>query len=362
MKGRHMPPSVLSLLELAVELGASDLHLAADNPPLVRVHGALVSVPDQPTLAESDVKNMILDLVGSDRLTEIEQYCEYDGSLTLPDGHRIRVNIYRQKSSLAAALRVLPREFFPLKDLGLPEGVCRQIVMLRHGLVLVTGATGSGKTTTIASLVNQINRTRPVHIHTIEDPIEYLHVSDRAFVTQREVGRDTEDFAEATRRSLRQDPDVVVIGEMRDTETMATALTLAETGHLTFATLHTGTAAQTVSRVISAFPAEQQSQIRIQLATTLAFVICQQLLPDADDRGRSLAAEVLVVTPAVRALIRENKTHQLPMTMQTNHELDMRTMNQSLQELVQQGRITTETAISHSQSKHELCEMIHRKI
>ncbi len=356
-----MEKEVLRLLALAVDRGASDLHLAAGNFPLLRIHGDLHPLDGSTALTDAAVRGMIHDLVGEERLGEIEEALEFDGSFALPSGHRIRINVYVQNETLAAALRVLPSDFFPIEQLGLPEGVCSQIVALHQGLVLVTGATGSGKTTTIASLVNEINRTRPLHIHTIEDPIEYVHVSNRAFVTQREVGRDTGGFAEATRRSLRQDPDVVVIGEMRDTETMATALTLAETGHLTFATLHTSNAVQTISRVISAFPAEQQSQTRTRLATTLAFVICQQLIPNAHGEGRSLAAEVLVVTPAVRALVRESKTHQLRMTMQTNYDLDMRTMNQALHALVNEGRIARDTALGYSDDKQELADLMQGK-
>jgi twitching motility protein PilT len=353
-----MTKSIPDLLALAVDRGASDLHLAAGNPPLLRVHGFLVPIEGAPPLTGGDVHEMLRHQLGNARVDEIENAREFDGSFTLQTGHRIRINVYVQSETLAAALRVLPSEFFPLESIGLPEGVCRQIVALHQGLVLVTGATGSGKTTTVASLVNEINQTRCFHIHTIEDPIEYVHRSQRSFVTQREVSRDTGGFAEATRRSLRQDPDVVVIGEMRDIETMATALTLAETGHLTFASLHTSNAIQTVSRVISAFPAEQQPQVRIQLATTLAFVICQQLIPNAADDGRSLAAEVLVVTPAVRALIRESKTHQLRMVMQTNHELGMRTMNQALHALVKDGRIDRQTALDYSDDKQGLTEII----
>ncbi|MFP4379741.1 MAG: type IV pilus twitching motility protein PilT [Candidatus Sumerlaeia bacterium] len=353
-----MNKEVFELLALAVDRGASDLHLAAGNPPLLRVHGVLDPLPDRAPLTDAGVRAIIQDIIGEERLGEIENVREFDGSFALPSGHRIRINVYIQNETLAAALRVLPSEFYPVDKLGLPKSACMQIIKLHQGLVLVTGATGSGKTTTIASLVNEINRTRPVHIHTIEDPIEYVHVSKRAFVTQREVGRDSGSFAEATRRSLRQDPDVVVIGEMRDTETMETALTLAETGHLTFATLHTSNAVQTISRVISAFPAEQQPQIRIQLATTLAFVICQQLIPKLDNEGRSLAAEVLVVTPAVRALIRENKTHQLRMTMQTGCDHDMSTMNQSLGALVKTGMISKNDAMDYSDDKQELVDLM----
>jgi twitching motility protein PilT len=324
----------------------------------VRIHGSLLPLECSSDLTDRDVHDLIAQLLTPDDLKEAEEAREYDGAITLASGIRLRINIYQQSGALAAVLRLLPSEFFPLDQLGIPAEVCTMIITLQQGLVLVTGATGSGKTTTIASLVNEINRRRPLHIHTIEDPVEYVHRSCCSFVTQREVGRDTSSFAEASRRSLRQDPDVVVIGEMRDIETMATALTLAETGHLTFATLHTADAVQTVSRVISAFPAQQQPQIRIQLANTLSFAICQKLIPQARGSGRSLAAEVLVATQAVRALIRENKTHQLRMTMQTSHQHNMRTMNQSLACLVAGGLVNRDTALAYSDDAEELIDLI----
>jgi twitching motility protein PilT len=354
------PPrtEVHRLLGLAVEWGASDLHLAAGNPPVLRVHGDLVPIEGAEPLSADDLREGVREMLGDERFEELGRSLEFDGSTSLDTGHRIRINAYIEKGGPALALRVLPSEFFAIGALGLPERICDRIVRMHQGLVLVTGATGSGKTTTIASLVNEINRSRPVHIHTIEDPIEYIHASKRAYVTQRELGKDTGSFAEALRRSLRQDPDVVVIGEMRDVETMETALTLAETGHVTFATLHTSDAAQTISRVISAFPAARQPQIRIQMATTLAFIISQKLIPNAAGDGRSLAAEILVATPAVRALIRENKAHQLLMTMQTSYELGMRTMNQSLATLVGSGRVTRETALGYAENREELAELV----
>jgi twitching motility protein PilT len=336
-----------------IALDASDLHLAAGNPPIVRLHGQLCALKAYPALAAAEVSTLIGELVSEGDYDRLIKGGELDSAITLDGGYRLRINAYRQQDSLAAALRLLPNRFFAFEELGLPMQVLESICQLHSGLILVTGATSSGKSTTIASLVHQINNTRPCHIHTIEDPVEYRHISNKAFVTQREVGRDTATFAEALRRSMRQDPDVIVVGEMRDLETISAALTLAETGHLTFATLHTASAAQTISRVISSYPAGQQAQTRVQLASTLQYVICQRLIPWDTGTGRSLAAEVLVVTPAVRAMIRDEKTHQIKTVMQTNHDSGMRTMNQSLLELVESGRVSPHSALEYSEDKKE---------
>ena len=344
------------LLRELVRLEGSDLHLAADNPPMVRLHGVLLPIADFPALGAEEVTDMIRHMVGEKRFSELGETGELDAALDLDGGYRLRLNAYRQQGDYAAALRLLPNRFFPLDRLGLPDIVLASVCRLHAGLVLVTGSTSSGKSTTIASIVNEINQRRPCHIHTIEDPVEYRHVSRRAFVTQREVGRDTASFAEALRRSMREDPDVIVIGEMRDLETMAAALTLSETGHLTFATLHTSDAVQTVSRIVSQYPAAQQAQVRIQLASTLRYVVSQQLVPWDDGNGRSLAAEILVATSAVRALIREDKTHQIRNAIQTGHALGMRTMNQSLLALVAQGTITMATATEYSPDPDRLHE------
>lgn len=353
-----MPPDIDSLLKIACDRDASDLHLTTDEPPILRCNGRIEPLTDAGDLSEDDVRQMFITLTDKKRLEHLMETKEYDGSMATPEGQRVRINAYLQKDRLALALRILPSEFFDLYELGLPEIVCERIVGMHQGLVLVTGATGSGKTTTLASLLNEINRTRSLHIHTIEEPIEYVHTSRQSFVTQRAIGEDTQDFPEASRRALRQDPDVVLIGEMRDTDTMSTALTLAETGHLTLATLHTSTAMQTISRIISAFPAARQVQIRVQLASTLAFVICQKLIPNADGQGRSLAAEILAGNSAVRAMIREKKTHQLKMTMQTNYEIGMRTMNQSLVALVNEGRISRSTALNYSDDEEGLEDLL----
>ncbi len=342
------------LLQELVRLGASDLHLAVDNPPVIRVHGKLKPLPACPPLSINEVDRIIAQMVGEDSFQSLKESGELDKAISFEGGYRMRINAYRQQDTHAVALRLLPNEFFSFDKLGLPINVLESICKLHSGLVLVTGATSSGKSTTIASIVDKINKNRPCHILTIEDPVEYRHTSQTAFVTQREVGRDTQSFAEALRRAMREDPDVIVVGEMRDVETMSAALTLAETGHLTFATLHTSSAIQTISRVISSYPAAQQAQTRIQLASTLQYIICQRLIPWDNGEGRSLGAEILAVTPAVRAMIRDEKTHQIKTAMQTNFESGMRTLNQSLEQLIDEGHITLETALQYSEEKQEL--------
>ncbi len=343
------------LLEL-VRLNGSDLHLAAGSQPLIRLHGLLVPVPGTEVLDAAASSKLIREMIGEAAFEELERTWEHDSAISLDGGYRLRINAYRQQDSFAAALRLLPNRFFSLSELGLPMTVLEQMCRLSSGLVLVTGATSSGKSTTIASVVHQINKTRACHIHTIEDPVEYRHESLKSFVTQREVGRDTASFAEALRRSMREDPDVIVIGEMRDLDTMSAAMTLAETGHLTFATLHTSNAAQTISRIISAYPAAQQAQARVQLASTLRYVICQRLVPWDNGKGRSLVAEVLGITPAVRAMIRDEKTHQIRTVIQTNFESGMRTLVQSLHELVKAGRISQKTAMQVCESEGETAD------
>ncbi|MDR1485232.1 MAG: PilT/PilU family type 4a pilus ATPase [Planctomycetaceae bacterium] len=332
------------LLNRLVSDDGSDLHLAADNPPMIRIHGKLAPMDGQCVLSSDDTFAIISQIAQTEEIQELEKTGELDAAIEIDGGYRIRINAYRQQNTYAAALRLLPNRFFEFKELGLPINVLDHICKLHAGLVLVTGATSSGKSTTIASIVNKINQERYCHIHTIEDPVEYRHRSLRSFVTQREIGRDTVTFVEALRRSMREDPDVIVIGEMRDLETMSAALTLAETGHLTFATLHTSTAIQTVSRIVSAFPAAQQPQIRIQLASTLQYAICQKLIPWDNGKGRSLVAEILYVNSAVRAMIREEKSHQINNVMQTNYDKGMRTLDQSLDDTVKQGYISNKTA------------------
>lgn len=340
------------LLDELTALNGSDLHLAVDNPPVFRVHGRLQRIPAYKELLNPEViTSMIAGVVNEDALDRLRHTGELDAAFERTDGTRLRINAYRQQGEFAVAVRLLPNRFFSLEELGMNVGVLKRICELHSGLVLVTGTTSSGKSTTIASIVNEINKTRSCHIHTIEDPIEYRHRSQKSFVTQREIGRDTASFSEALRRSMRQDPDVIVVGEMRDLETMSAAFALAETGHLTFATLHTSDAVQTVSRVISAYPTDQQAQIRVQMASTLQVVISQKLVPWKNGKGRSLAAEILIATPSVRAMIREEKTHQMQTAIQTGNEHGMRTLNQSLLSMITDGLIDETTALQYSEDK-----------
>lgn len=349
----HLDP----LLDALVEADGSDLHLAAGNPPTFRINGTLRHLDQWPDALDAGTVEMwIEEMIGKPGWERARHEQELDVAISRPDGTRLRINVYRQQDRFAAAIRLLPNRFFNLGDLGLDTRLLERICAMHAGLILVTGSTSSGKSTTIASIIHRINQTRPCHIHTIEDPIEYRHKSLRAFVTQREVGRDTATFAEALRRSMRQDPDVVVIGEMRDLDTMSAALTLAETGHLTFATLHTSDAVQTISRVISSYPAAQQAQVRVQLASTLQVVICQKLVPWSRGDGRSLAAEILVATPSVRAMIREEKTHQIRTSIQTGGEHGMQTLNQSLATLLARRRIDRDIALEYSEDKTHLAE------
>ncbi|NCC52176.1 MAG: PilT/PilU family type 4a pilus ATPase [Spartobacteria bacterium] len=342
--------------ELAAREG-SDLHLAAGNPPVFRLHGRLERmISEAAVLTPEVIAATIAGAVGEEALDRLRHTGELDAAFERKDGARLRINAYRQQGDFAVAIRLLPNRFFTLEELGLDTNLLRRICATHSGLVLVTGSTSSGKSTTIASLVNEINKTRPCHIHTIEDPIEYRHKSIQAFVTQREVGRDTASFAEALRRSMRQDPDVIVVGEMRDLETMTAALTLAETGHLTFATLHTSDAVQTVSRIISSYPSGRQAQVRVQLASTLQAAMSQKLVPWPGGGGRSLAAEILVATPNVRAMIREEKTHQLRTAMQTGGEHGMQTLNQSLLSLLLKRKIDRAMALEYSEDKTNLIE------
>jgi twitching motility protein PilT len=341
------------LLKCFIESGSSDLHITVNEPPYYRIHGSLFPMPDLEALSVDELTALTRELIGEDKYKEFVCGNELDMAVSYGDT-RLRINIYMQQKMISWALRALPSKFFPLDELGLPVKICEKICKLQKGLVLVTGATGSGKSTTLASIINKINESRQCHIFTIEDPVEYRHSNKKAFISQREVGDDTASFSEALRRILREDPDVVLIGEMRDRDTMQAALTLAETGHLTFATLHTAEAIQTVTRIIGAFPANEQEQIRTQLATTLQLVISQQLVPWDDGRGRSLAAEILVATPAVKAMIRENKIHQIASAMQTGLQTGMKTMNISLQELYTAGKIKAETALDWSIDKEDM--------
>ncbi|MEX1024271.1 MAG: type IV pilus twitching motility protein PilT [Planctomycetota bacterium] len=331
------------LLALLVRKGGSDLHLSVASPPRLRIDGVLVPVETEPLLPE-DTRRLATSVLTSDQIAKLDREHELDCSFELEGQGRFRANVFFQRGSVATVLRLVPHEIADFATLGLPQGVCDRICGMRAGLVLVTGSTGSGKSTSLASMIDSINRKRQGHIVTIEDPIEFAHRSRGCMVTQREIGSDSKSFGNALRSVLRQDPDIVLLGELRDLETIEAALTLAETGHLTFATLHTSDAVQTINRVIDVFPAHQQQQVRTQLACTLEAVFCQQLLPSASGRGRFMASEVMLATPAIRALIREGKGHQIYSQIQTGGRLGMKTMATTLSELVRSGKVRLEDA------------------
>ena len=341
------------LLDQTMQKGASDLHLTAGSPPVIRYLGDLVRLSDYPVLTPQGLRTMIYSIISQKQREKLEQELELDLSYSLPGKARFRVNVYFQRDSIGAAFRMIPFEVKPLQELQLPP-VVGEFARLARGFVLVTGPTGSGKSTTLASLVDIVNTERSCHIMTVEDPIEFLHRHKSSIVNQRELGTDTHSFGEALKHVLRQDPDVILVGEMRDLETIQTAITAAETGHLVFATLHTQDAPQTIDRIIDVFPSHQQQQIRVQLATTLQGVVTQQLLQTADGRGRAVVAEVLVATPAVRHLIREGKVHQIYSVMQAGGRYGMRTMDASLAQLVKAGKITQQLAIERCHDPEEL--------
>jgi twitching motility protein PilT len=326
-----------------VERRGSDLHLTAGLPPCIRVDGALQSLPGYEALNGSQLRQLIFAILTQRQREKFEANRELDTSHVVPNVGRFRVNVFLQRDSVGAVLRSIPFEIKPLERLGIPQAV-KQFAELPRGMVLVTGPTGSGKSTTLAGVIDIVNSTKPCHIMTVEDPIEFLHQHKRAIVNQREVGEDTKSFSDALKHVLRQDPDVILVGELRDLETISTALTAAETGHLVFATLHTQDAPQSIDRVIDVFPAHQQQQIRIQLASTLQGVVTQQLLPRTGGQGRVVATEILVATPGIRNLIREGKTHQMHSAMQAGAKYGMRTMDQSLAELVKAGIVSTSVA------------------
>ena len=328
-----------TMLGLLVNQGGSDLHLSVGSPPRVRVDGALEPL-EGPELTAEDTALLARSALTDEQWDTLERDLELDLSFAREESGRFRANIFRQQGAIGAVFRAIPDRIPSFEDLGLPREVCEQVSGLRSGLVLVTGATGSGKSTSLAAMVDHVNRTRRSHIVTIEDPIEFTHTHRSCVVTQREVGGDTKSFQRALKSVLRQDPDIILVGELRDMETIEAALTLAETGHLTFGTLHTSDAAQTVNRIVDVFPAHQQTQVRTQLSFSLEAVISQQLLPHASGRGRVLAAELLRATPALRALIREGRTHQIKSCLQTGSSKGMRTMAQALHELVQARKIT----------------------
>jgi len=348
-----MPLHIDDLLRYAVAVGASDLHLTANMPGSIRLHGAMRGIEGCPVLNNEMIRDMVFGILPASQRERFEEESELDTSHSIAGVGRFRVNVSLQRGTVAAALRPIPHEMPEFDTLGIPESV-KSFTELRRGLVLVTGPTGSGKSTTLASLVDIINRTKPLHIVTIEDPIEFLHDHKRSIVTQREIGEDTRSFGEALRRVLRQDPDVILVGELRDLETISTALTAAETGHLVFATLHTQDAPQTIDRMIDVFPTNQQEQIRVMLAATLEGVVTQQLIVNADGTGRVPCAEVLMCTSAIRNLIRQSKTHQIYSVMQVGGSFGMQTMDQGLAKLVRDGLITESIAYDRSSNEEDL--------
>jgi twitching motility protein PilT len=344
------------VLELVLERDASDLHLTTGLPPMLRIHGDLTPIDGYAPLEADIIQRVVYGMLAQKQRERFEEDLELDLSYSLPGKARFRVNVYMQRGAVGAAFRLVPFVIRSVEDLGIPA-VAEEFARLPRGLVVVTGPTGSGKSTTLAALVDVVNRERPVHIMTIEDPIEFLHPHRKAIVNQREVGADTLGFAAALKHVLRQDPDVILVGEMRDLETIQMAVTAAETGHLVFATLHTQDAAQTVDRMIDVFPPHQQQQIRVQLSGSLMGVVAQQLLRRRSDDGRAVAAEVLMVTPAVRNLIREGKTHQLYSVMQAGGQFGMQTMDAALAELVRQGAVSYELAKERCHSADEFARL-----
>ncbi|HTL53436.1 MAG TPA: type IV pilus twitching motility protein PilT [Planctomycetota bacterium] len=341
------------LLRLMMDRKGSDLHLTAGSPPRIRVDGELIPT-EHDILSAEDTQAIIYSVLDQEQIGRFEDEKELDMSFGIQGVGRFRTNVFMQRGAVGTAIRVIPYEIKDFDQLGLPVEVCSYLCGLPRGLVLVTGATGSGKSTTLAAMINHINVHEKVHIITVEDPIEFVHFNKAALINQREVGPDTKGFHQALKHILRQDPDVVLIGEMRDTETIEAGLTLAETGHLTFATLHTSDCVQTINRIIDVFPASQQNQVRTQLSFVLEGVYCQQLLPLSAGKGRAMAAEIMIPNAGIRSLIRDNKAQQIYSMIQTGGSIGMQTMNQALYELVRAGKITMEEALKRSSDPEDL--------
>jgi len=351
-----MAATMHDLLTIMIERGASDLHITTGTPPQIRLHGKLTPLTQFERLTPQDTQRLAYSVLNEGQKQKFEEDNELDLSFGIQGLARFRCNVYRQRGAVAAAIRVIPIKIRSFEELGLPA-VVEQLADRPKGLILVTGPTGSGKSTTLAAMVDKINNERNEHIMTIEDPIEFVHHHKKCLVNQREVFSDTQSFKNALKYILRQDPDVVLVGEMRDLETIAAALTIAETGHLTLGTLHTNSCAQTINRIIDVFPTSQQSQVRAQLSLVLEGVLSQQLIPTADGRGRVMALEIMVTTPAIRNLIREEKIHQIYSAMQAGQKFGMQTMNQSLIELVQKRHISREEALNRSMLPEELSQL-----
>jgi twitching motility protein PilT len=352
-----MAATVHELLTIMIERGASDLHLTIGTYPQIRLHGKLAPLTELEVLTPPDTQRLVYGLLNEGQKQKFEEENELDLSFEIQGLSRFRCNVYRQRGAVAAAIRAIPIKIRAFEELDLPP-IVAELAERPKGLVLVTGPTGSGKSTTLASMIDKINAERSDHIMTVEDPIEFIHQHKKCMVNQREVASDTQSFKDALKYILRQDPDVVLIGEMRDLETIQAALTIAETGHLTLATLHTNSCAQTMNRIIDVFPPHQQPQVRAQLSMVLEGVLSQQLILRADGRARVMALEIMVATPAIRNLIREEKIHQIYSAMQAGQKFGMRTMNQSLAELVQKGLITREEALNRTTLPDELQQLL----
>jgi twitching motility protein PilT len=349
--------NIKQLLVTLIETGGSDLHIVAGAPPVMRVHGHIEPMEGYPVLRPNETQEIIYSVMNEEQIAEFEEDKECDLSFGVTGLSRFRLNVYRDRGSVVAAFRTIPYEILDFDELGLPDRIA-DFAYKPHGLVLVCGPTGSGKSTTLASIIDKINRERAVHIITIEDPIEFLHSHKTAIVNQREIHSDTNSFSGALKRILRQDPDVILIGEMRDPETILAGLTVAETGHLAFATLHTNDALQTMNRIIDVFPANQQDQVRTQLSFVLEGVCVQQLIPKADGAGRAMCMELMLLNPAIRALIRSEKLEQIPSMIEIGAGEGMCTMNQSLYRLYERNIVTLDMAMKRSSNPEGLQNLI----
>lgn len=345
------------ILENMPRKNASDLHITSNTVMHYRVDSGLVKVNDK-VMSGADTKELVYGLMSDERINKFEEKKELDFSFEIEGSGRYRVNAFFQRGDVGCAIRLIPFEIKTLSECGLPVNVVRKLCMAQRGLVLITGATGSGKSTTLAAMIDEINNTRNCHIVTVEDPIEFVHANKKAVIDQRQVIEDTVSFSSALRHVLRQDPDVILIGEMRDLDSIEQAMIIADTGHLVFGTLHTSDSTQTINRVVDVFPSHQQKQIRAQLSFSLVGIISQQLIPRKDRPGRVLAAEVLMATPAVRSTIRDAKEHQIYSIIQTSQKFGMITMNQSLAELVGNGTISREEAVARANDVEELLKML----
>ncbi|MFH2138839.1 MAG: type IV pilus twitching motility protein PilT [Candidatus Omnitrophota bacterium] len=354
-----MGADLSQLLRILIERNASDLHLGAHTPPHMRIDEKMVPL-DMPSLSPGEVKDIIYAVLSPEEIAKFETNRELDRSFEIEGLSRFRMNVFFQRSFVGTAIRAIPFKILSFTECGLPVKVVTELSRKPKGLVLVTGATGSGKSTTLASIVDKVNEDRACHIITVEDPIEFVHANKMSVVDQREIGQDTKSFGLALKHILRQDPDVILVGEMRDLETIEAALTIAETGHLVFATLHTSDAVQTVNRIIDVFPSHQQQQVRTQLSFVMVGILSQQLVPKVGGFGRVLGAEVMVATPAVKSMIREQKVHQIYSLIQTGQKEGMQTMNQALYELYTRKLIAYEDAISRSTDPDDLIRLFKR--